>query len=73
MRAMIDVGVEYFIMEVSSQSLKLHRWEDMTFDYGIFTNLSLDHVGKDEHDSYEEYVYCKSLLFKMCKFASLAS
>lgn len=67
MRAMIDDGVEYFIMEVSSQSLKLHRWEDMTFDYGIFTNLSLDHVGKDEHDSYEEYVYCKSLLFKQCR------
>lgn len=67
MREMIKSKVEYFIMEVSSQSLKLHRWEDMTFDYGIFTNLSLDHVGKDEHDSYEEYVYCKSLLFKQSR------
>ena len=64
---MIKDGIEYFIMEVSSQSLKLHRWEDMIFDYGIFTNLSLDHVGKDEHDSYAEYVYCKSLLFKQSR------
>lgn len=67
MREMIKEGIEYFIMEVSSQSLKLHRWEDMIFDYGIFTNLSLDHVGKDEHDSYAEYVYCKSLLFKQSR------
>ena len=67
MREMINDGVKYFIMEVSSQSLKLHRWEDMVFDYGIFTNLSLDHVGKDEHEDYEDYAYCKSLLFKQCK------
>ena len=67
MREMIKCGIEYFIMEVSSQSLKLHRWEDMVFDYGIFTNLSLDHVGKDEHDDYEDYVNCKSLLFKQCR------
>lgn len=67
MREMVKDGIEYFVMEVSSQSLKLHRWEDMVFDYGIFTNMSLDHVGKDEHDSYEEYVYCKSLLFKQSR------
>ncbi len=67
MREMIKDGIQYFIMEVSSQSLKLHRWEDMIFDYGIFTNLSLDHVGKDEHESYDEYVYCKSLLFQQSR------
>jgi len=67
MREMIKDGIKYFVMEVSSQSLKLHRWEDMVFDYGIFTNLSLDHVGKDEHDDYEDYANCKSLLFKQCK------
>lgn len=67
MREMIKSGIEYLIMEVSSQSLKLHRWEDMVFDYGIFTNLSLDHVGKDEHNDYEEYANCKSLLFKQCR------
>ena len=67
MREMLDDGIKYLVMEVSSQSLKLHRWDDMVFDYAIFTNLSLDHVGKDEHDSYEDYRECKSRLFKQSK------
>ena len=67
MREMLDNGVKYLVMEVSSQSLKLKRWSNVVFDYAVFTNLSLDHVGKDEHDSFDEYKYCKSLLFKQCK------
>ena len=67
MREMLNDGIKYLVMEVSSQSLKLHRWDDMIFDYSIFTNLSLDHVGKDEHDSYDDYKYCKSRLFKQSK------
>lgn len=67
MREMLDNGVKYLVMEISSQSLKLKRWSNVIFDYALFTNLSLDHVGKDEHDSFEEYKYCKSLLFKQCK------
>lgn len=67
MREMLDNGVKYLVMEVSSQSLKLKRWSNVIFDYAVFTNLSLDHVGQDEHDSFEEYKYCKSLLFKQCK------
>lgn len=68
MREMLNNGVKHLAMEVSSQSLKLRRLEEILFDYAVFTNLSLDHVGKDEHDSYEDYVYCKSLLFKQCKY-----
>ena len=67
MREMLDNGVQYLVMEVSSQSLKLKRWSNVIFDYAVFTNLSLDHVGQDEHDSFEDYKYCKSLLFKQCK------
>ena len=67
MREMLNDGIKYLVMEVSSQSLMLHRWDDMIFDYSIFTNLSLDHVGKDEHDSYEDYANCKSRLFKQSK------
>ena len=67
MREMLDNGVKYLVMEISSQSLKLKRWSNVIFDYAVFTNLSLDHVGKDEHESFEEYKYCKSLLFKQCK------
>lgn len=67
MREMLDNDVKYLVMEVSSQSLKLNRWINVMFDYAIFTNLSLDHVGEDEHESFEDYKYCKSKLFKQCK------
>ena len=67
MREMLDNGVKHLVMEVSSQSLKLKRWSNVIFDYSVFTNLSLDHVGDDEHDSFEDYMYCKSLLFKQSK------
>lgn len=67
MREMLDNGVRYLVMEVSSQSLKLKRWSNVIFDYAVFTNLSLDHVGEDEHDSFDDYMYCKSLLFKQCR------
>ena len=67
MREMLDNGIKYLVMEVSSQSLKLKRWTNVIFDYAVFTNLSLDHVGDDEHPDFEDYKYCKSLLFKQCK------
>ncbi len=67
MREMVDNGVEYLIMEVSSQALKVGRVKNLIFDYAIFTNLTLDHVGTNEHASFEEYIYCKSLLFKQSR------
>ena len=67
MREMIDCGVHYLVMEVSSQSLKLKRWSNVIFDYAVFTNLSLDHIGDDEHPDFDDYKYCKSMLFQQCK------
>ena len=40
LREMVNDGVEYLVMEVSSQALKVGRVDGMVFDYGIFTNLS---------------------------------
>jgi len=37
------------------------------FDYGIFTNMEPDHIGPNEHASFEEYMQCKGLLFKQCR------
>lgn len=65
--AMVEAGCEYVVMEVSSQGLKLDRTAGIVFDYGVFTNLSPDHIGPAEHESFEEYLYCKSLLFRQCK------
>ena len=64
---MVKCGCDCVVMEVSSQGLKLHRTAGFQFEIGIFTNLEPDHIGPNEHESFEEYQYCKSLLFKQCK------
>ena len=46
---MAEAGCQYMIMEVSSQGIKMHRVDGLAFDYGIFTNISPDHIGPDEH------------------------
>ena len=67
MRKMVRKGCSVLVMEVSSIGLKQHRTDNIIFDYGMFTNFSHDHIGGNEHESMEEYLYCKSLLFKQCK------
>ena len=64
---MADCGCDAVVMEVSSQGLMLHRTQGFIFDYGIFTNMQPDHIGPNEHSSFEEYMACKGLLFKQCK------
>lgn len=66
-REMADAGLDCVVMEVSSQGLMLHRTQGFTFDFGIFTNLEPDHIGPNEHASFEEYLACKGLLFKQCR------
>ena len=64
---MVEAGCEYMIMEVSSQGIKMHRTDGLFFDYGLFTNISPDHIGPDEHADFAEYLYYKSRLMTMCK------
>ncbi len=64
---MVEAGCKAVVMEVSSQGLMLHRVAGFEFDYGIFTNLSKDHIGENEHKDFEDYKSCKAKLFKMCK------
>lgn len=70
-RAMVDAGCEYVVMEVASQGFKLDRVAGIMFDYGVFTNLSQDHIGPGEHADFEEYMNCKSMLFQNCKVGIL--
>ena len=63
---MVDAGVEYVVMEVSSQSLKLHRVDGCKFDLVIFTNFSEDHISEKEHPDMQDYFESKLKLFKMC-------
>ena len=64
---MVEQGVEYVVMEVSSQSLKLHRVDGCEFDLVAFTNFSEDHISEKEHPNMEDYFESKLRLFKMCK------
>lgn len=66
---MIKNGVTHVLMEVSSQALMMHRTYGINFDIGVFTNISPDHIGENEHKDFEEYLSCKCLLFRQCKKA----
>ena len=64
---MLKAGCQVCVMEVSSQGLMMHRTAGIPFELGIFTNLAPDHIGPNEHASFEEYAQCKGMLFKQCK------
>ena len=64
---MVKEKVEVAIMEVSSQSLKLHRVDGCEFDMVIFTNFSEDHISPNEHPDMQDYFNSKLKLFEMCK------
>ena len=67
MSRMVTAGISVCVMEVSSQALMMHRTQGFLFDIGIFTNLSPDHIGPNEHKDFDDYLNCKSLLFRQCK------
>ena len=64
---MAEEGVEAVVMEVSSQSLKLHRVDGCEFDMVLFTNFSEDHISAKEHPDMQDYFNSKLKLFHMCK------
>ena len=51
-KMMLDEGVEVVVMEVSSQSLKLHRVDACDFDLVLFTNFSEDHISEKRTSRY---------------------
>lgn len=63
---MAEENVDVAIIEVSSQAMKLNRIDGCDFDIGVFTNLTEDHISKNEHADMEEYFNCKCMLFDTC-------
>ncbi len=61
---MASIGVEYVVMEVSSQAVMQHRVHGLHFGAAVFTNLSRDHIGEGEHPNFEHYKDCKKELFR---------
>ena len=54
--------IEFVIMEASSHGLEQNRLDGLTFDLGIFTNLSHDHL--DYHKNMKKYFNSKLYLFE---------
>lgn len=61
LRMMVDAGVDYAFMEVSSHGIHQKRTAGISFAGGVFTNLSHDHL--DYHDTFAEYRDVKKMFF----------
>lgn len=61
LREMVDNGMEFCVMEVSSIALELKRVYGVDFKAAVFTNLSSEHL--DLHSNMENYFNAKKILF----------
>jgi len=60
---------EYVFMEVSSEAYLTKRIPKLSFDIGIFTTITSEHI--DKHKTFENYFDCKMQLLKNSKTAIL--
>lgn len=58
---MVEAGVEYCFMEVSSHAIDQGRIDGLNFSGGIFTNITHDHL--DYHQSFDAYIKVKKKFF----------
>lgn len=61
MNEMVDKEIKDCFIEVSSHSTILNRVDDISFAFGIFTNLTKDHL--DFHKTMEDYYQAKKAFF----------
>ena len=67
---MVDGGINYIPMEISSHAIRLHRVDDIDINIAVFTNLSVEHL--DFHGNMEDYFKTKLKLFKALNKNSMA-
>ena len=67
LKEMVDAGMEYAVMEVSSHALALNRVYGIHFNASIFTNLSEEHL--DFHETMDNYLIAKKKLFDISDLA----
>ena len=59
---MVNEGMEYVVMEVSSHAIALERIFGLSFCAGLFTNITQDHL--DFHKTFEAYRQVKAGFFQ---------
>ena len=69
-KELVDSGVEYVVMETSSQGLAQHRLAGLSFHTAVFTNFTQDHL--DYHNTMEEYLDAKLMLFDQLESDGIA-
>ncbi len=62
MRQMVDAGCRYAVIETSSQGLVQSRHIGVSYDIGVFTNLTPEHI--EAHGGFEAYKAAKAMLFQ---------
>ena len=58
-------GIDYVVLETSSHAIEQSRLDGLKVDFGVFTNLSSEHL--DYHKTIKNYFFSKSKLFEKAK------
>lgn len=61
LRAMVDAGDRFAVVETTSHGLALERVAEVAYDIAVLTNITHEHL--DLHGTYEAYVAAKRSLF----------
>jgi UDP-N-acetylmuramoyl-L-alanyl-D-glutamate--2,6-diaminopimelate ligase len=65
LRAMVDAGCTYAVIETSSQGIVQSRHIGINYDVVVFTNLTPEHI--EAHGGFENYKHAKKQLFTYTK------
>ena len=65
----LSAGMEYVVMEVSSQALKYHRTLGTRFAAAAFLNIGTDHISPIEHPDFDDYFHSKLKIFAQADFS----
>ncbi len=57
----VQAGCKYVVMETSSEAYFRHRLDEITYDAGVITNITSEHL--NIHGSFENYLECKCMQF----------
>lgn len=64
-------GIEYMVMEVSSQGLKYGRVDGVDYEVACFNNIGEDHISPVEHPDFEDYFSSKLEIFRHARHACI--
>ena len=59
----VEAGLDFVVMEASSQALKYHRTLCTDFAAAAFLNIGIDHISPVEHPDFEDYFSAKLRIF----------